>query len=558
TNTASFLDFIPFNGNVLNGINTGDNEEATNLVKEDWVSIEIRFGPGITQKAHRFYVPMEATSGVAASSYTYIDYVEVPFQVWDVTNNKQLMCSFRDQERDGKFNLYERASEDASAYGELGREYLFINSVEYDSLNPNANIAKTGGRSYKMIYFFWPTLAENGIWDTDNLPGSNLRIDYGYPVSRMGNLYNVADAYGYFGGPNGYDQGSGYGETVIPGFHPDHHELLPIPINETTGEFWILNSNDGGLGLSKDGGVTFKQIAKGLITTQFYHASKKPGAMEFIGGMQDNGTWQSTPGQNASRNSEYYFRYGGDGFGTIWNPKYDKLLLVSGYNNNIAYSKDGGLSFERKIGGIEIIEQNGSAILDGPFLTKLEIIPSKPDTVFAIGRTGLYYTYDFTRHDWKFKFMGNGWNEYDEATSNHQVKVSIADNSVIWAGAGMMGSDWRLFVSQNYGTSWSSVKAPSFSMPFLFSGFETHPTDKNTAYALYGAYGQPKILRTTDLGQTWEDISGVGNGFPDVACHSLFVFPNNTNRIWAGTEIGIFESMDNGATWNILNSDLPA
>ena len=34
--------------------------------------------------------------------------------------------------------------------------------------------------------------------------------------------------------------------------------------------------------------------------------------------------------------------------------------------------------------------------------------------------------------------------------------------------------------------------------------------------------------------------------------------PTNTNIIWAGTEIGIFESRDGGATWNYANNGLPA
>ena len=40
--------------------------------------------------------------------------------------------------------------------------------------------------------------------------------------------------------------------------------------------------------------------------------------------------------------------------------------------------------------------------------------------------------------------------------------------------------------------------------------------------------------------------------------YSLRVMPYNTNIIWAGTEIGIFESVDNGATWYYADNGLPA
>ena len=100
-------------------------------------------------------------------------------------------------------------------------------------------------------------------------------------------------------------------------------------------------------------------------------------------------------------------------------------------------------------------------------------------------------------------------------------------------------------------------------MDFFLTDIATHPTNKNTAYLLYSVPGEPKILRTTDLGQTWEDISGFGlneescNGFPDIAVLSLIVFPDEINTIWAGTEIGIFESTDNGETWSLQDNDLP-
>ena len=41
------------------------------------------------------------------SQYMYADYVDVPLQVWDTDNNRQLMFSFRDQADDGEFNLIE-------------------------------------------------------------------------------------------------------------------------------------------------------------------------------------------------------------------------------------------------------------------------------------------------------------------------------------------------------------------------------------------------------------------------------------------------------------------
>ncbi len=83
---------------------------------------------------------------------------------------------------------------------------------------------------------------------------------------------------------------------------------------------------------------------------------------------------------------------------------------------------------------------------------------------------------------------------------------------------------------------------------------------------LFSAYGQPKILRTTDLGQTWQDLSGFAdspggestNGFPDVAVYDLLVMPHDPDVLWAGTEIGLFESTDGGENWEYADNGLPA
>ena len=44
-------------------------------------------------------------AGIRLADYMYEGYVRIPFEVWDIDNNQQLMISFRDQADDGAFNL---------------------------------------------------------------------------------------------------------------------------------------------------------------------------------------------------------------------------------------------------------------------------------------------------------------------------------------------------------------------------------------------------------------------------------------------------------------------
>ena len=70
-----------------------------------------------------------------------------------------------------------------------------------------------------------------------------------------------------------------------------------------------------------------------------------------------------------------------------------------------------------------------------------------------------------------------------------------------------------------------------------------------------------KVLESKDLGATWTDITGFPAnftegtstaGFPDVETHSLVVMPDYPDNIWVGTNIGIVETTDRGASWNII------
>lgn len=537
--TGRFMRFINFGGKFLGGgMSTGDEEDGVELVSTDWSSVEIRFGNGLRQKAHRFTVPEGEGAGVPPEDYSYHDYVEVPFQAWDTDNNRQLMISFRDQERDGKFNLIERDVDDDIS----GREYFFIHAVNYNPAIPSDKITKAGGHTYKQLYFFWPTLPAEKLWDEDSITPSKIVIQYGKftMVNEESPVSVLAD----------------YQKNV--NLHVDHHEILTLITDSVKKEFIMLEANDGGLGISYNEGKTWEQIKSGYITTQFYGVAKKPYVHEYIGGMQDNGTWQSPINKTASSSSEYEDRIGGDGFEALWHPQYPHRIIGSSYYNRFYVSNDGGETWTRASLGINE---------DGPFVSRLSNSPTNPDLIFAVGSKGVFRHNNFGigRFEWETIEIRDGWSINNSVTDQHNVEVSLANDSIVWAGAGMYAKpDLHIFLSKNRGLTFDSVPNYKDVKMSYISGIATHPFDKKTAYVLFSLKGKPKILRTTDFGETWEDISGFGNdetsnnGFPDVMVYSLLVMPYDTDIIWAGTEIGIFESTDNGVSWHYADNGLPA
>ena len=245
---------------------------------------------------------------------------------------------------------------------------------------------------------------------------------------------------------------------------------------------------------------------------------------------------------------------GGDGFDTIWHSKDVRLVLAGWQYNGIARSEDGGQSFTR----VETPNDRG------PFLTVLSNSRDVPDRVFAIGGRGVWRSEDFGAHWHIIPIPEEQW-----GFTNGKVRVSLANADIVWAGNRLDNNGpftGTVHVSLDGGDTFAPVAVPDIAPEARISGLATHPHQDSTAYVLFSAYGQPKILQTTDLGQSWQDLSGFAgspggestNGFPDVAVYDLIVMPHDPDMIWAGTEIGLFESTDGGKYWEYADNGLPA
>ena len=529
-NSESFLQQVYwghanyFSGSLL----TGDAwHEVPDVTPEDFVSVEVRFGPGKRQSAHRFSVAQtgdpEYGLGRSFLDYVYEDYAEVPFEVWDTDHNTQLMVSFRDHKDNGVFDLDYFLSAG-------NREHIFIHGYPYSDSGADERIAKDGGVVNKMLYMLWFILPDGETWDPANLPASLVRITADSLEVQTRETMRV--------------------ESVNQNVHVDHHDIQVIPVDETRNRFKILNANDGGVHFSEDSGENFTG-ATGYNTTQFYGLAKKPGENVYIGGTQDNGTRLSDA--DPQKNHAWERVLAGDGFDTVWHSKDERLVLATSQFNGIARSTDGGRYFYR----VQTPDDSG------PFLSVLANSRDVPDRVFAVGNQGVWRSDDFgttwevipiPREQW-------GW-------GYAKVRVSLANAAIVWAGRRMIDDFYSstVVVSVDRGQTFVPTTVPGIAPRTNISGIATHPDQDSTAYILFSAFNQAKILRTTDLGQTWQDLSGFPsssggsstNGFPDVAVYDLLVMPHDPNILWAGTEIGLFESTDAGQTWEYADNGLPA
>lgn len=518
--TDWFLDFVNFN----NGTHYGNKLAIKNSLKTP--PLEVRFGVGKKQMAHRFTVPDGENAGVPDIDYSYQDYVEVPFEVWDVENNEQLMVSFRDQEQDGDFSLNFPKDEDFSN----SREYIFVHAIAYDANSPSSTITKNGGHEESQYLFMWPKLVLDSDFNNGAIDDATFSVKFGEISFYNMSVSNVSEG----------------NEDM----HVDHHSLSIFDID---GISRVVSTNDGGVDVSIDEGVTFGSRSRGMSTTQFYNISKKPGSASYLGGTQDNGVVYSRDEPNEA--SGYLDQpNGGDGLDVLWHGSEPDMMLIAIYQNILYKTTDGGENWEEATNGLVDSGNNSS---EAPFYSKFGNSRNNQNLVFAISDRGVWKSIDFgSNWEWKELKAADGWGGFLD------VEVSDADPSIVWAG-GAMDEDRTLFVSTDFGETFNAVK--NYDVLPNAGNITTivpDPNDAQTVYVTMSRVGEPKILRSKDLGQTWEDISGFGansessNGFPDISTYDLLIFPDG-EKIWAATELGLYESTDNGVSWHYADNGLP-
>jgi uncharacterized protein (TIGR03437 family) len=81
------------------------------------------------------------------------------------------------------------------------------------------------------------------------------------------------------------------------------------------------------------------------------------------------------------------------------------------------------------------------------------------------------------------------------------------------------------------------------------------PSNRDVAYATYSTFGGQHVWRSQDRGVSWQAIDGAGAGrLPDIPVNCIVVDPTNPQRLYLGTDLGVFVSPDGGATWAVENT----
>ena len=329
-------------------------------------------------------------------------------------------------------------------------------------------------------------------------------------------------------------------ESVV---HLDYHQLVYAPSDPNL----LFIGCDGGVYSSPDAGLTFLNLNNDIRTIEFWRIASHPTNENIIlCGAQDN--WNSISFNGLV--NDWVGVTGGDGMEGFFDYMYpDSIVYASRQEGRLIKSTDGGHNF--------FLIKN----INGFFITTFFMHPTDHRTLYSPSNL-LWYSSD-GGVSWSVKNVDPPVLVQDLVVSMAQSKVN--PNNMILAGGGDLPAPLpdnpEVKISTDGGVHWSDDLSPNIpGEPRWITKVVTHPTDSNTMYIVRSGLSENnKIYRTTDLGNTWTNLSG---DLPNLPCWDLFVHPHiieadTANHLFIGTDIGVYTSTNNGLSWQYASEGVP-
>ena len=370
------------------------------------------------------------------------------------------------------------------------------------------------------------------------------------------------------------DGGATWHDMERAGKHVDNHAIA----FKASDPDYLLIGTDGGLYETFDDGEHFRHFSN-MPLGQFYKIALDDAEPFYnvYGGTQDNSTQGGpvrTDNTSGVRNADWFIANGGDGHQPATEPGNPDVVYAQsqqGYLNRIDMTTGEHVSVRPQPAAGEPYERFN---WDAP----VYVSRHDPKRVYFAsqrlwrsddrGDSWTALSGDLTRDENRLALpiMGrvqsydNPWDVY--AMSNFNTITSIGESPVdedrLWIGT----DDGLIWTTADGGENWTRTEVstlPGVPGRAYVNDLKADLRDAGTAYVALDNHKEgdyrPMLLKTTDAGASWTSIT---DGLPDTTLvWRIAQDPVDPELMFAGTEFGLYFTVDGGGEWLELGGGVP-
>lgn len=356
--------------------------------------------------------------------------------------------------------------------------------------------------------------------------------------------------------------------------HGDNHDIW---IHPDDSDLWI-QCNDGGANVTRDGGKTWS-TQNNQSTAELYQVEVDDQFPYWLyAGQQDNSTiaLPSLPPYDATSGpTGYWMAVGGCETGPVVPKTGNPDIVYANCKGRFGvYNKKTGQEKQYYVGASNMYGHNPKDLkFRFQRVAPIHVSPHNPDVVYHTsqyvhkttddGKTWEIISPDLTAFEPDKQVISGSPITRDVTgeefySTIYAIRESTLKEGLIWVGA----NDGPVHVTRDGGKNWAKVTPEAFKNGGRIDAVEPSPHDEAKAYVTGYRYQlgdwKPYIYKTTDYGKSWTLVTSGDNGLPaDFPTRVVREDPNKEGLLYAGTEFGLFISMDDGENWQPFMQNLP-
>ncbi|MFC2097002.1 WD40/YVTN/BNR-like repeat-containing protein [Bacteroidota bacterium] len=368
------------------------------------------------------------------------------------------------------------------------------------------------------------------------------------------------------------DGGKSWGRVSVP--HGDNHDIWINPDDSNT----IIQANDGGVNVTRDGGKTWS-TQYNQPTAEIYQVELDDQFFYWLyGGQQDNSTIAvpSIPPYSAPGGaSSFWMSVGGCETGpAVPKPGNHNIVYSNCKGNFGVYDKRTGQERQYHVGAMDIYSHNPKDLkYRFQRVAPIHVSPHNPDVVYH----GSQYLHKTTDDGVTWETISPDLTAFEADkqvisgspitrditgeeyySTIYSIRESKIKNGLIWIGA----NDGPVHVTLNGGEKWDNVTPSDLPPGGRVDCVEPSSHKEGKAYIAVLRYQlgdwKPYIYKTLDYGKNWKLLTTGDNGIPnDFPTRVVREDPDQEGLLYAGTEYGLFISVDDGINWVSFQQNLP-